>query len=366
MPRMSESDVRLRLYMRLVAIDSANLTGDVTRVKKMAEGFLSAPALAVATKVQVDDERAKKVIAKTRAEVAATGTDSLIEYFDQPPPDRSVLVQFSLGEDEIALRCVLERAEMTKHRATALDELTAAFVRAADAWRGVAAVREGWIRFEYADRFPPYARLRKPRVSRYFPQRSLVTFLDRTCAGAADDVKALTEPAPAHAMITKHGDLIEVRWAKTLEDSEVAQASTWHDCWIRRIETEPDRDFNEHGDQLVNAGNAKPHAPLTLYNPWLKIGFKAVLYTPEGELEESAWEEALGVLKARALADGAEVEKIWIVVPLREDAVAAHDRVVAAGFEAAVYPGQSGKFWDPAPKGPWLSESTDVSGSVFS
>jgi hypothetical protein len=168
------------------------------------------------------------------------------------------------------------------------------------------------------------------------------------------------EPPPAHAAITKQGELIAVRWSKTLEDRDVAQASTWHDCWIRRTKTEIDRNFNELGDQLVDAGTAKPQAPLTLYNPWLKIGFKAVLYTPDGELEESAWEEARNVLQARALPDGTSVERIWIVVPLREHAVAIHARVVEAGFEGVVYPRKGGEFWDPVPKGPWLSESTDT------
>ena len=80
-----------------------------------------------------------------------------------------------------------------------------------------------------------------------------------------------------------------------------------------------------------------------------------VLVTPEGDRDD-----ARSVLKARALPDGSEIAKMWIVVPPREHAIAVHDRVVAAGFEAAVYPGTGGEFWDPVPTGPWLSESTDA------
>jgi hypothetical protein len=307
----------------------------------------------------VGDARAKKVTAATRGAVAATGTPAIIEYFDYPDPEGEAWAQFWIREHEIELRSTLQGKEMTKHRETALDDLTTAFVRAAEVWRGVGVVREGSISFEYVDTSPSYARLPKPRDSRFFPPRSMVTFLDPGYAPRADEVKALTEPPPAHAVIFRHGDLIEVRWAKSLEDRDVAQASTWHDCWIRRTKTDVARGFNELGDQAIYVGNAKPQAPLTLYDPSRKVGFKAVLYTPDGELEESAWEEALSVLKTRALPDGQEVEKIFIVVPLREHAIAAHDRVVAAGFEAAVYPEERGKFWIPVPKGPWLSESTD-------
>lgn len=307
----------------------------------------------------MDDARAKKVTASTRAAIAATGIPSTIEYFEHPDPDGGAWAQFWLREHEIELNSILQGKEIAKHRATALDDLTAAYVRAAAVWRGVGVVREGWIRVEYVDASPPYPRLPKPRENKFFPPRSLVTFLDPGYAPRADEVKTLIEPLPAHAMISRQGDLTEVRWAKTLEDPEIAQASTWHDCWIRRTRTIVDRDFNELGDQVIYVGNAKPEARLTLYDPWRKIGFKAVLYTPDGELEESAWEEALGVLKARALPDGNEVPKIFIVVPLREHAIAAHDRVVATGFEAAVYPEERGKFWIPVPKGPWLSQSTD-------
>ena len=361
---MPQSSIRLRLFMRLEAIDEdGNLTADTKRVKAMAEAILSSPVLAAIGKGKVDDRAAKKVTAKTRAALAATGKDSMIEYFDQPD-DHTVFAQLDLREPKIELRVVVEPLEVEKHRATALDELVAAFVRALAVWRGVATLDQGQIKVEYAGTSPPYARMRNPRVNPRYPQRSLVTFLDPRNT-SSEDVKRLLAPPPAHATITKHGDVVEVRWTKSLDDDAIARASTWHDCWIRRSVTEPDRNFNEHGDERVLAGNAKPKAPLTLYNPWWKRGFKAVLVTPEGELEESAWNDALSVLKARAFPDGEPIEKLWIVVPLREHAIAVHDRVVAAGFEAAVYAGPR-DFWDPVPPGPWLSESTDVGAATRS
>lgn len=356
---MSERDVGLRLYMRLSAVKSPSLAADVKRVKKMAEAFLSAPVLGGITKAKIDDSKPKNVSAKTRADAATTGEDSMIDYFDNPKPNRGVWVQFNLEDKEIELRCVVETSEIKKHRASALDDLTAAFVRAAEVWNGVAVVREGNIKVEFDGESPPYARLRKPRDNMRFPQRSLVTFLDRAFAQRADEFKALTEPKPAHATVTTHGDLVAIRWAKGLSDREIEQASTWHDCWIRRIATTPDDTFNEQGDEKVDAGDAEPAKPLTLYNSWLKTGFKAVLVTPKGGLEKTAWNDACSVLKKKALPNGDEVEKLWIVAPLREHAVAVHDRVVEAGFEGSLYPGEGTEFWDPVPKGPWLSASTD-------
>ena len=85
-----------------------------------------------------------------------------------------------------------------------------------------------------------------------------------------------------------------------------------------------------------------------------------MVVTPEGKLEASALAEAQEVLHAKALPNGDEVTKVWLVLPLRAHALAMHEQDVAQGFEAALYPGTGGRFWDPSPAGPWLSESTDA------
>jgi hypothetical protein len=77
------------------------------------------------------------------------------------------------------------------------------------------------------------------------------------------------------------------------------------------------------------------------------------------EVEESAWDDARSVLKAKALSTGEELTKLWIVAPLREHAIAVHERVVKAGFDGALYPGRDSQFWNARPEGPWLLESTD-------
>jgi hypothetical protein len=363
------SNLRLRLFLKLRAIanpksgKSVEMTRDVARIEALVEAFLSAPALAAATHAQVDDDPVISVTPKTRAKQAATGRDLAVEYFDRKNPGQNVLLWFILGAAEANLRVVLEGTPLAEHRATALDDLVAAVQRSVDAWRGLAAVSEAWIKAEYDGAKPPYARVRPPRIHMRYPQRSLVTFLDPELHHSSSafakpaELAALTEPPPpAPAVVTTHNGLITVRWAHTLDDDAIAAASTGHDRWIRRIDTDPDRDFNAQGDQVIVTGNAKPLPPLTLYNPYLKLGLKAVLVLPDGELEASAWDEAKAWIQAHALPDGTPLDTLWVVVPLREHAIALHSRAVEAGFKATVYPDPRGRFWDPCPPGPWLPE----------
>jgi hypothetical protein len=355
------SDLRLFASLELEATGSRKLISDKSRVEKMVESFLSVPSLGAATNATFDDKKPKKVTPKTRAAFAATGKDGLIEYYDHasPSPEQAASVQFTLYDQYFKVFAGICGPALAQHRESALDDLARAIGESASVWSGRATVSKGAVFAQYGSGPRPYARLRVPRGNALFPQRSLVTFLDRGYQKAAEVFDALTEPAPAHAQITAHGELVEMRWAKTLDDQEIAQASTWHDCWIRRTKTERDNMFNELGDQKVFVGGAKPRAPFVLYNPLLKLGCIAANVTAGGGLEEAAWNQACAILKARVLPDGDPIEKVWLVLPSRDQAIALHDRVVAAGFESAIYLTSRSTPWDPMPKGPWLLESTD-------
>jgi hypothetical protein len=294
-----------------------------------------------------------------------------VEYVDHEIPNRNILAQFALRDAEAEVRVVLEGAPVAEHRATALDDLVAAVQRAVDAWHGIAAASEARIKAEYDGAEPPYPRARPPRKNMRYPQRSLVTFLDPAFHHSSDvfakpeELAALTEPLPpAPAVVTTHNGLITVHWTKTLEDDAIAAASAGHDRWIRRIDTDLADDFNAEGDEAIERGNAKPLPPLTLYNPYLKLGFKAVLVLPDGEPETSAWDEAKALIEAHALPDGKPLDTLWVVVPLREHAIALHSRAVEDGFRATLYPDKHGRFWDPCPPGPWLPEDSSVSDKV--
>jgi len=362
------SNLRLRLFLNLTAIAKSKsgepvaMTRDVARIAALVEAVLSAPVLAVATRAQIDDEAVTAVTPKTRAKRAAAGRELAIEYFDHPRPDRTVLARFSLRDAEAEVRVVLEGARVAEHRETALDELVAAVERAVDAWHGVAAASEARIKAEYDGAEPPYARARPPRTNMRYPSRSLVTFLDpefhhsgHVFAKPAELAALTVPPPPAPAVVSTHNGLITVRWTTTLDDDAVAAASAGHERWIRRIDTDLADGFNLEGDEAIEPGNAKPLPPLTLYNPYRKAGFKAVLVLPDGEPEPSAWDEAKALIGARALPDGKPLDVLWVVVPLREHAIALHDRAIEAGFKSTVYPDKRGRFWDPCPPGPWQS-----------
>ena len=366
-------NLRLQLFLALTAIaksksdEPSAMTKDVERIAALVEAFLSIPALAAATHARIGESKAKVVTAKNRAQRAAAGKPITIEYFDREKPEQNVWAELALRNLESEVRIVLEGAWLGEHRATALDDLVAAMQRAIDAWRGVAAARQAHIKAEYDGADPPYARLRPPRMSLRYPQRSLVTFLDPAFHDSGHvwakpaEIAALTEPPPrAPAVVTTHNGLITVRWTKTLDDDAIAAASTGHDCWIRRIETERERRFNEEGDQAISPGDAKPLPPLTLYNPYVKAGFKTVLVMPDGEPEDSDWDEAKALIQAHALPDGTPLDALWVIVPLREHALSLHSRAVEAGFESTLYPDSRGRFWDPLPPGPWLPDDAAI------
>jgi hypothetical protein len=370
-------NLRLRLFLVLTAIarprslKPAVMTKDVPRIEALVEAFLAVPAFAGATQAQVDDDPVVTVTPKTRAKTAAAGRELAVEYFDHERPDRNVWAQFALNDAEAEIRVVVEGAALAEHRATALDDLVAAVERAIDAWHGVAGASKAWIKAEYDGDPPPYARVRPPRTNMRYPQRSLAVFLDPAFHQSGDpfahpdELAALTEPPPPPpAVITTHNGLVTVRWTRTLDDDAIAAGATGHDRWIRRIDTDLDDGFHADGDKAISHGGAKPLPPLTMYNAQWKLGFKAVLVLPDGEPEASAWDEAKALIQAHALPDGKPLDVLWVVVPLREHAIALHSRAIEAGFRATLYPDKHGRFWDPCPPGPWLPEDSGVPGKV--
>lgn len=362
------SNLRLRLFLQLTAIPDPKsgaviaMPEDVARIEALAEAFLAVPALAAATRAQVDDGRIATVTPRTRAKRAAAGRELAVEYFDHEIPGQEVWAQLALDDSKAEVRVVLKGAQLAAHRATALDELVAAVERGVAAWRGLAAVSEAAIKAEYDPPEPRYARARPPRTHPRYPARSLVTFLDpafhtsgHPLARPAELTALIEPPPPAPAVVTTHDGLVTVRWTATLDDEAVAAASSGHERWIRRIETKLADGFNLEGDEAIDLGNAKQVPPLALYNSYRKAGFKAVLVLPDGEPEASAWAEAKALIAAGALPDGKPLDALWIVVPLREHALALHDRAIEAGFKSTVYPDKHGRFWDPCPPGPWQS-----------
>jgi len=209
---------------------------------------------------------------------------------------------------------------------------------------------EGWLATERGD----YPRPRPPRssqwrldaVSHYFGQR----WMRRTGKGALLD-GLLREPLAPGASRELDGDAVLLAFAGDLRDeAAVARARAAHEQWISRIvPTEPARGWNAEGDRLVVPAGAQPLAPLTLYDPDTKVGYKAIVVQPDGSVDEEIWAELLAILQRGALPDGAPLASIRLIVPVRDNALALHDRAIAAGFEMVTYPRGQGVFWQVHP-----------------
>ena len=148
--------------------------------------------------------------------------------------------------------------------------------------------------------------------------------------------------------------LVVNRWAVIATPTALAEAASAHDTWAQqRIPTERMPGWNDRGDQQEIKGTTQARPPLTLYGVKSKIGYKAVMVSPEGELEPTALAEAKAVLDRGALDDGTPVNRVKLVVPTRDFAIAVAPRAREAGFEAVLYPADDNTFWNPVPPGLW-------------
>ena len=211
-------------------------------------------------------------------------------------------------------------------------------------------LREGFLMPSRRD----YPRPRPPRASQwnlggvthYLGQR----WLKRTGDGALLN-KLLREPLPTGASRKIDGDVVLLAFIDDVRDAPtVAHARAAHEQWISRIvPTEPARGWNAEGDRIVIPAEPQPLAPLTLYDPGPKVGYKAIVVQPDGGIDEGIWAELKAILQNGALPDGTPVASLRLIVPVRDNALALHDHAVREGFEMVIYPRGQGVFWQVHP-----------------
>lgn len=155
-----------------------------------------------------------------------------------------------------------------------------------------------------------------------------------------------SEPLPAGGSRRTEGDVMILSFLDRLEGrDEINRIRAEQERWLLQVvQSEPARGWNERGDRLVGPINAVPHAPLTLWEPNRKVGYKAIVVYPDGSVDEDTWEQMAEIVHNGQLDDGTPIEALRLVVPRREDAVTILDRALAAGFEMVVYP-QGAAFW---------------------
>jgi hypothetical protein len=155
---------------------------------------------------------------------------------------------------------------------------------------------------------------------------------------------------PAGARRSIDGDVTRISFDADLGDAaSVAAARAAHERWITPVVDAPiELGWNAKGDRVV--GPAKPvvREPLTWWDEWTTIGYKALVVFPETGVDEELWAQMAAIARAHALPDGTPVKSLRLIFPRREDALALHERALADGFEMTTY-GENDLLWQVHP-----------------
>lgn len=298
--------------------------------------------------------------AESARAIAGVGHEVVAEFQDVETGRPDLLVRLAALDGSLEVRVALAGAPLAKHASTLIDQCIEAAIGIRRALGGVAGLFAGSIfPLNRAGRFD-YLRDRPPRRNTVFPLSSVVDLIDLRfhesghVASRPLDARALSATPPLGVTRTEVDGLVISRWAMSAAAAELARAASAHDAWAQqRIETERMPGWNDLGDQQEVKGTTQARPPLSLYGVKSKIGYKALMISPEGQIERTAWAEAKAVLDRGALDDGAPVKVVKLIVPLREQAIALAAEAQAAGFDAVLYPADNNTLWNPTPPGQW-------------
>lgn len=220
-----------------------------------------------------------------------------------------------------------------------------------DAWRWIGAV-PGTLSPSSGLRpiaHPPLQPARDPGRPRLplLQFENAASFFDRRFAAkvASAESRALLEhlrTTPAEGGLRfERGDVTLVAHAHELTFDDVVEAQGTHARWLvdaarQALPRLADRMLPLRGDQLEAP-------PLSFVDSESRVGFKTVVVFPDGTKEEEAWRDAVGVAKANHGKSGDEaLAGVYVVVPLREHAVALQAEAEASGITGVCYPDDRG------------------------
>jgi hypothetical protein len=155
--------------------------------------------------------------------------------------------------------------------------------------------------------------------------------------------------------------LVTIQWIQGLDDVDaMVAAASAQELWLtQNLELQRSSAFNDLGDEYLPFGlsGAVPRPPLTFWAEGRETGYKAIVPTPEGGVDEDEWQEIVGWVAAKKLPDGSPLPHLTLLTPNRQTALAIYDRARAEGIETVYY--SDGKSWlDPRPPGLWLRRNT--------
>lgn len=293
----------------------------------------------------------------------ANGKPGMYMLDDGLGEKRHVLVRPIIEDDTLELLIWCGGEALSRHRASILAQIAAVAL-------GVRAVLAGQAGLRYGFAYPvhdnaggfDYPRPRPPRRHGAIQVYSVLDLIDldfhrssHPDAEAAGAEALAASELPAYASRTTESGLCVIRWVDDAGDErQLVRAASAHEAWMgEHLATRFDGPYNELGDRRELRQGVEQRPPLTMYSPVNHIGYKAVVVQPNGKLEDPAWKIAVDIARSKQLPDGAPVDQVKIVVPLRRLALQVRETAIRAGIAAVLYPSDDGEFWDPDPPGSW-------------
>ena len=91
----------------------------------------------------------------------------------------------------------------------------------------------------------------------------------------------------------------------------------------------------------------------TAFNNLLHIGYKAITVTLDNDFDPDLKKQLIHYVKEGKLENGEPVNKIYLILPTRQRAVAIQEKAKEIGITGILYPDNNGQIWDINPEGNW-------------
>ena len=229
------------------------------------------------------------------------------------------------------------------------------------AWaRAVARLPEGRARARNGTVYPidlGYPARRPPVDHDFVRLGTLVDFFGPAWLGeeSAEVAKVVLEAElPEGVSRIRDDELVVLRWARDLKTAEdLAHACMrQEDFWRAHVDMTIEGGWNAEGDRSVYPDALEPGAPFTLVDRAQRTGYRAVVVMPDGTLDGASWSDIAQLTAMTQLADGTPIERVRLIVPVRENAVEITPRARELGVDAVLYK-DGDTLWNPVPPGNW-------------
>lgn len=302
-------------------------------------------------------QRGKRGVELTPAALEKAMTDDQTRDWRASVSEYGVDALFELGRDAttLTLRLTLQD-DLIAAYAPALEGVTAAMLEALP--EGVVLPMSG-IRPRHSPDLP-WDKIPDRPAAPYLRYENVVDMFDRRQSRVlpnpeANEVVArlLAAPPPPGVRRVDSANAALMFWTDRLSDDDaLAAARMRHERHltevVRNVKAPP---VAPPGDVQISVGPLHEHPPLSFLDPGQRIGFKTVVVFPDGSLQEG-WDAAAEVARAGSLPGFGPLKAVYVIVPLREQAVALRARAEASGFAGVLYPGRPGELWRPGTNTP--------------